>query len=151
MTAAEVAIRPFQRQDAPDLLALWGDEEVARWTGVPPEPTEALARAWIETRARREAGGRGIDRAVTVDGAFAGCVSLDRRSDAKGGDGWSLSWSVLAAYRGAGVATAAAGQLLAEAPPGPVTVEVDPANVTSVRVAAKLGRAVTTTTASPAR
>ena len=136
MTAAAeatVAVRPFRRGDAADLLALWRDDEVARWTGVPAQPTEALAVAWIDTRARREAGGRGVDRAVTVDGRFAGAVSLDGA-----GDDWSISWSVLAVHRGRGVATAAARLLLEEAPPGQVTVEVDAANVASVRVAEKL-------------
>ena len=143
---AEVALRPFRRADAADLLALWLDDEVARWTGVPDSPTPALALAWIETRPRREAAGRGIDRAVTVGGAFAGAVSLDRD-----GDVWTMAWSVLPAYRGRGVATAAARLLLSEAPGGPVVVEVDPANAPSMRVAEQLGLPVRTTTASPGR
>ena len=143
----QLRVRPFERGDAGDLLALWLDPEVARWTGVPDRPTEALALAWIETRGRRERAGRGIDRAVTVGGAFAGAVSLDADAD---GDGWSVAWSVAAAYRGRGVATAATKLLLAEAPPGPLMAEVDPANLASVRVAEKLGR-LSSRTASPGR
>jgi RimJ/RimL family protein N-acetyltransferase len=145
-----VALRPPTPDDVGLLLGLWRDVDVRRWTGAPPEPTSALAAAWIASRDRRRRGGRGLDLVVVPAGGGAGLgtVSLDdvdagRRTAA-------LGYAVAAPARGLGVARRAvallAGWALAPGPApagGPglarVALRIHAGNAASARVAAAAG------------
>ena len=74
--SAQLRFRRLADGDVDDLVALAGDEEVARWTAAIPHPyTAADAEVYLE-RARAE--NRVVFAIETIaDGQFVGCVRLD--------------------------------------------------------------------------
>jgi RimJ/RimL family protein N-acetyltransferase len=99
-------LRPWQDADAPALVAAWADPEIARWTGVPPQPTASTALGWIRGDADRRARGLSLDLVLDVDGAIAGEVGLVEIDVA--GRSAEIGWWTAPAHRGRGLATRAA-------------------------------------------
>jgi RimJ/RimL family protein N-acetyltransferase len=54
-------IRPWNHQDAAELVAAWNDPEIARWNPVPSSATLHLAQSWIEGTATQNIASIGID------------------------------------------------------------------------------------------
>ena len=65
--ATQIGLRPWGagEDDAAALAAAWIDPEVARWTSVPPEPTEEAARSWIRGEESRRARGLAMDLVIS--------------------------------------------------------------------------------------
>lgn len=63
----QIGLRPWGagEHDAASLAAAWADDEVVRWTSVPPEPSEDLARRWICDEEIRRAQGLAIDLVIS--------------------------------------------------------------------------------------
>ena len=105
-----LVLRPWRPEDAPTLVAAWGDPEIRRWTGVPERRDLTAAEHWIagdEARRRLELS---LDLVVEREGVVAGEVglsSIDR--DAGTAD---IGWWTAAADRRQGVATAGATLLV---------------------------------------
>ncbi len=107
----DLLLRPWALPDAPELVRAWAEDEVARWTGVPPRPDLATATRWIGGDADRRARGLSLDLAVVLDGVIAGEVGLagfdpGRRTA-------EIGWWVGPDHRRAGLATGAARLLAA--------------------------------------
>ncbi len=69
-------LRPWSADEAPALVAAWGDPEVARWTSVPANCDEAAARRWIEGDEARRARRVSLDLVIDVGGEVVGEVGL---------------------------------------------------------------------------
>jgi RimJ/RimL family protein N-acetyltransferase len=137
----ELRLRPWTLDDAPALVAAWGDPEVARWTGVPPVPDDAAARRWIAGDDRRRATRLSLDLVVEVGGVLAGEVGLTGL--AQPGVEAELGWWVAAEHRGGGIATRAV-RLVADWALGALQLPslraiCDPANPASAAVARNAG------------
>jgi RimJ/RimL family protein N-acetyltransferase len=144
-------LRKPRPEDADDLVETLDDPEVARWVGGPAggrEGTLARIEAWL---ARWEANGIGhfvLEREGRAIGR-CGFVVWDGRTwegssyaDAGEAAETELGWAVARASWGRGYATEAARALLAWVDTPRVISLVDPENVRSARVAAKLGARV---------
>lgn len=139
-----VALRLWQPDDAPVLVAAWALPDVQQWTGVPDRRDEPAARRWIGGTPKLRAAGLSLDLLVVAadDGRPLGEVGLSSFDDeARSAE---LGWWVLAEERGSGVAARAVG-LLARWASGPplglaeVRAVVDEGNAASQRVAARAG------------
>lgn len=108
----QIGLRPWGAgEDDPAVLAgAWSDPEVARWTSVPPDPSEVAARRWIRDEERRRARGLAIDLVISqldeprVVHGEVGLIMMepDKR--------WAeLGFWLAPASRGAGRAGAACG------------------------------------------
>ncbi|AHH96820.1 GNAT family protein [Kutzneria viridogrisea] len=113
----QVALRPVAPDDAAAWVqALLTDQDAVRpWWPSDPRPwheriTERAWREQCESSLRPARRGQALPFAVTVDGAFAGQLTLDRVDRAQGCA--EIGMWLCAAHRGAGVATAAVGMLL---------------------------------------
>jgi RimJ/RimL family protein N-acetyltransferase len=105
LAEGELRLRPWTVADAAALAAAWADPDVARFTGVPADRSEAAARRWIEGDGARRAAGASLDLVVEVDGAVAGEVGLVDRSGQPGVA--EVGWWTGPAHRGRHVATRA--------------------------------------------
>ncbi len=65
-TTGDAGLRTWRVGDAPALLAAWNDPEIARWNGVPPEPSVELATKWLTGASRQTTGSPSVD-VVLVD------------------------------------------------------------------------------------
>lgn len=102
----DLVLRPWSRPDAAALVQGWADDEVARWTGVPPRPDLATATRWIAGDVDRRARGLSLDLALDLDGETAGEVGLAGFDAARRTA--EIGWWVGPAHRGVGLATRAA-------------------------------------------
>jgi RimJ/RimL family protein N-acetyltransferase len=101
-----VSLRPWRLVDAPALAAAWADPEIARWTGVPPQPGLTTAARWIQGDADRRAHGLSLDLVLDVDGEIAGevgLVAIDVSARTA-----EIGWWVAPAFRGRRLASRAA-------------------------------------------
>jgi len=111
LSDGHLLLRPWRSTEAAALVAAWSDPDVARWTGVPPEPDFARARRWIEGDADRRAHGLSLDLVMDVDGAIAGEVGLATIDiSARTAE---IGWWVSPAHRGQHLATRAAALVAA--------------------------------------
>jgi ribosomal-protein-alanine N-acetyltransferase len=137
----ELRLRPWTAGDAAALSAAWGDPEVARFTGVPADRSEAAARRWIEGDGARRAAGRSLDLVVDVDGQVAGEVGLVDRPGRPGVA--EVGWWIGPAHRGRGLAARAvrllAGWALGALELSALEAVCDPANPASAAVARRAG------------
>ena len=114
--AAGLTLRPWRPDDAPALVAAWGDPDIAAETVVPKVADRDEAVRWIAAAPTRAAAGVAVDVAVERHGAVVGEVGLARLT-LRVADGagrrveWEIGWWLLPPARGAGVATAAADRL----------------------------------------
>ncbi|MFL6205809.1 MAG: GNAT family N-acetyltransferase [Acidimicrobiales bacterium] len=143
LRSGELWLRPWRSADAPDLVEAWADEEVRRWTAVPPVRDRAYAERWIRADAERRERDLSLDLVVERHGEVAGEVGLSSidRDEGRAEIGW---WTA-AAHRRQGVASTAAGLLVAWASStlGLVVVaRCDAANPGSVAVAERAGAMV---------
>ena len=98
-----VTLRPVTPDDVASVVEQSLDPETVRWTSVPPDYTEADARAFLQHGVEEHAAGRRTTWAVEHDGGFAGLVSLRTQ-----GDGVEeVSFAGHPAHRGRGLVTAA--------------------------------------------
>jgi RimJ/RimL family protein N-acetyltransferase/8-oxo-dGTP pyrophosphatase MutT (NUDIX family) len=140
LTDGVVVLRPWRDEDIePTRLA--HDEETARWFGFPAvipsrerhtEAVEGWRRSYADDR-------RTVNFLVEHEGLPAGIVEVRRRDDGVA----ELSWALFAAKRGQGLAMRSVRLLVRYAfdELGAARVEayVDPANLRSLRVAARAG------------
>jgi RimJ/RimL family protein N-acetyltransferase len=77
-------LRPFRQSDAPDILRLVGDREVAATTLRIPHPyEEGMAEAWLAVQEEELEQGRGVHFAILrrSDEAFVGAIGLSLQSE----------------------------------------------------------------------
>ncbi len=104
---AQLTLRRFRLDDAPEVARLVGDESVSRWTANIPHPyTEQDARDWI--RATGENSAR-TPFAVELDGRLVACVSFWPREP----EGVEVAYWVGREFWGKGVASRALAMMLA--------------------------------------
>jgi RimJ/RimL family protein N-acetyltransferase len=139
---AVVALRPWGRDDLPDLLAAAGDPLVHRYRySLPASPVQA--RAWLAAVERDRLGGERLELAVTAPEAprAVGSVSL-QAFHARHGTATVGYW-LAAADRGRGAATSAvrllAGWAFSELGLQRLALTVEVGNVASRRVAERCG------------
>ena len=70
------AVRPWELDDAPALLAAWSDPDIARWNGVPPDPDLDQAVRWISGATRQTTRSRSVDVVSVNGGMVTGEVGL---------------------------------------------------------------------------
>ena len=145
-------LRPPRLEDVDDMLAFVGDDEVMRWIGGEAGGRETAIESierWIE---RWDANGVG-QFALVYEGLVIGRVGLlvwDGRSwqtstyaDAGEHAVTELGWALARAHWGKGLATEAARAVrdwaYAERQIERLVSLIDPVNIRSIRVAAKLG------------
>jgi diamine N-acetyltransferase len=109
----DVALRPYTEGDAGLLRALLGDPEMTRFLGGPESDEALAARHARYLSADPET--NGVFTIVVGDTPEgAGWVGF-WESEWEGRSGWECGWHVLPRYQGAGVASAAALQMLEHA------------------------------------
>ncbi len=144
LDASVVLLRPWTNADAGAVVAAYNDPDIQRWHARTMDEdeaeAEAEAEAWVTHWSDRWAQETGAGWALQVEGQVAGQVSL-RRIDLH--EAWvELSYWVLPAARGRGVATAALTAVTEWAfELGVHRAELDHSsrNVASCRVATKAG------------
>jgi RimJ/RimL family protein N-acetyltransferase len=109
LSDGRLTLRPWRSAEAAVLVAAWADPEVARWTGVPAEPSLAGARRWIEGDADRRARGLSLDLVIDVDDAVAGEVGLAAID--VGARTAEIGWWIAPSHRGQHLASRAAALL----------------------------------------
>jgi RimJ/RimL family protein N-acetyltransferase len=116
LTTSRLVLRPLRRADLADLVALDRDPEVMRYVGSPAgvkslEETRARARVRIEESEAGQHAPLGFWRIeARNDGAFLGVAALIRMPD---GDDVEVAYRLARAAWGQGIATEAAGALVA--------------------------------------
>ncbi|MDQ5807839.1 MAG: GNAT family N-acetyltransferase [Actinomycetota bacterium] len=143
MSAGPVALRPWREGDARS-AADWGlDEEIVRWTGVPPGSSISKRLDWIAYT--RDAARRGLGSyfVIVVDGALAGACDL-RLVDRDDPRIAEIGYLVTAPFRRQGVASRALRLMLSWAFDEPLRIEraqalVDPGNDASAALLESLG------------
>lgn len=147
--AGDVALRPLRRRDFAEWrrMRLRDQPLIQRWDASSPEPwaRRHSPAAWRASRAALTVAARQgscLPFAITVDGDFAGQVTLGGISRGALCSGWVGYW-VGSHLAGKGVATTAVALAVAHAlgPVGLHRVEatIDPANVASLEVVRHLG------------
>lgn len=147
--APAVVLREWEPSDAPAVAAMLGDQHIRRWSSLPALGPEA----WI---AEQRAGRRGPSRAICLadDPTVLGKIALRRPGHASPATSCAairpddqpaaeLSYWIVPAARGLGLAGAAASRLLATITPADgirsVVLDIETVNVASLRLAARLG------------
>jgi pimeloyl-ACP methyl ester carboxylesterase/L-amino acid N-acyltransferase YncA len=133
LTAGRVALRPVGAGDLDALFGMMRDPEAVRMAAFTAADPDDRA-AFDAHRARIAAAPDVVERAVTVDGRFAGIVA----SFVVEGDTEVTYW-IDRAHWGRGVAGRALGLLLELVPARPVHARVASDNAGSLRVLAKAG------------
>jgi RimJ/RimL family protein N-acetyltransferase len=141
LTDGVVRLRPWTVHDVPALVAAWEDEEVQRWTRVPPQHGEPDARRWIAAEHLRRDRALALDLVVAPadpdDGTVLGEVGMVPL--AGGPSRAELGWWIGPDHRRQGHATRAvklfAGWLRDVVGFADLFAEVDPDNPASVWVA----------------
>jgi len=133
-----VRLREWSEADLADLVALYDDPEMARWTPVASPFDLDAARAYLAGAREGRAEGRRIQLAVTTDGGLPRGEVLLFRSGADEQD-VELAYGVGPAHRGQGLAgravRLAAEHTVREIRPSRVVLRIDAANVASEAVA----------------
>jgi RimJ/RimL family protein N-acetyltransferase len=111
LTGQGLTLRPHTASDLVPVLERSVDPETQRFTTIPREYTEALARAYLEEVMRPSVAQ--VVWAIEVDGAYAGTIDL-RSLSVEGGAG-SLGFVTHPAQRGRGVMSAAVRLVVAHA------------------------------------
>jgi RimJ/RimL family protein N-acetyltransferase len=143
LRAGALALRPWQPEDAPALVAAWDDPEIQRWTGVPADRDLEAAERWIAGDAARRARDLSLDLVVERDAELVGEVglsALDRRAGTA-----EIGWWTTERHRGRGIASTAAALLVDWASTHlgvAVLARCDAANPASVEVARRAGAIV---------
>jgi len=147
--AGEVALRPLRRRDGvawrairlrdERLIARWDATSELSWSERHAAPMWRAQRSMLVAAARR---GEALPFAITVDGGFAGQVTLGGIQRGALRSGWVGYW-VDSRLHGRGVATVAVALAVAHAF-GPVALHrveatIDPANAASRAVVEHLG------------
>jgi len=135
-------LRQWAASDVDALVVAWHDSAVAAFNVVPPDPSAERAEEWIAGAERRRRAGTGLDLVVANEGDVAvGEVGVaDHRPERKAAQ---ISWWLLPAARGLGVATAAV-TALSEWALGPgglvlLAARCAPGNDAAYRVAERSG------------
>jgi RimJ/RimL family protein N-acetyltransferase len=106
-----VRLRPWGAADVPALVDAWADEEIQKWTAVPPQRDSAAALRWIASEQLRRDRSLAIDLVVSPadldDATVLGEVGLVPL--AGGPNRAELGWWVAPAHRRHGIATRAVG------------------------------------------
>ncbi|GKQ33908.1 GNAT family N-acetyltransferase [Streptomyces sp. A012304] len=141
-----IVLRPWSDDDLDDLVAMYDDPEIARWTPVVSPFDARAARAYLDRARAGLAEGRGVQLAVTTDGRRPKGEVLLFRSSSDGRDA-ELAYGVGAAHRGQGLAGRAV-RLVAEHAvrvlrPRRVVLCVEAGNAASEGVARSCGFALT--------
>jgi RimJ/RimL family protein N-acetyltransferase len=101
-----IRLREWSDDDVPDLVAMYDDPEVDRWTGAPsPFDTEA-ARRYLAAAREQRAKGHAVQLVITTDGGVAQGEVMLFRGAADEGD-VELAYGVGAAHRRRGLASKA--------------------------------------------
>lgn len=134
-----VRLRPFTLDDVPAVTAACRDPEIPRWTTVPTEYTEEMAREWIGQVATPTDDRVSLAVEDRETGGLAGAISIWIVKQSVGEFGY---WTV-AEFRGRGLMTGAlrllAGWALDELHLARLQLGTIPGNVASERVAEKVG------------
>ncbi|MFF4351123.1 GNAT family N-acetyltransferase [Streptomyces sp. NPDC001530] len=99
-------LREWTADDVADLVALYDDPEIDRWTPVPSPFDAEAARAYLAAAEQQAAEGRTVQLAITTDGGPPQGEILLFRSATDERD-LELAYGVGPAYRGRGLATRA--------------------------------------------
>ncbi|MFF3405514.1 GNAT family N-acetyltransferase [Streptomyces sp. NPDC002742] len=99
-------LREWSDDDAADLVALYDDPEIDRWTPVASPFDAQAALAYLAAAEQKSAEGRGVQLAITTDGERPRGEILLFRGTGDERD-VELAYGVGAAYRGQGLATRA--------------------------------------------
>ncbi|MEU9173465.1 GNAT family N-acetyltransferase [Streptomyces sp. NPDC048420] len=133
-----VRLRAWTDSDLADLVALYDDPEMARWTPVASPFDPDAARAYLAGARDGRAEGRKVQLAITTDGALPRGEVLLFRSGADERD-LELAYGVGPAHRGQGLAgravRLAAEYAVREIRPRRVVLCIDPDNAASEAVA----------------
>ncbi len=140
-TTSRLTVREFAGTDTAAVFAMWADPEVRRFTGDEPPADESVIRADIERwrAVREQAPGCGFWAALAGD-VFVGDVFVRSLPSAPGE--YEIGWHVARPQWHKGYATELARGALAHAHHHGIdrlVALIDPANVASLRVAAKAG------------
>lgn len=136
-----VALRPWRDDDVPALVACCRDPDIVRYTRVPADYTEAMARRFLEEKRASWARGEEAHFAVVAapDGELLGSLGVHRQPDDRARVGYFLA----AAARGRGVATRAvrlaARWAFENLGVARLELVTDPDNLASQRVAERAG------------
>ncbi|MFC8431084.1 GNAT family N-acetyltransferase [Streptomyces sp. NPDC057253] len=137
-----VRLRPWTDGDLVDLVALYDDPEMARWTPVASPFDLDAARAYLAGAREGHAEGRKVQLAITTDGILPRGEVLLFRSGSDGRD-LELAYGVGPDHRGQGLAgravRLAAEHAVREIRPRRVLLCIDPANAASEAVARSCG------------
>ncbi|HEU5157817.1 MAG TPA: GNAT family protein [Streptosporangiaceae bacterium] len=139
LTTKRLTLRPFEAEDAADLLEATRDSEIRRWMPWAPGHTVARARDWCTVHAHSNPEDQ-LNLAIEANGRFCGAVGLNRAAWASGRveiGYWVAPWA-----RRQGYAVEAAGAVAAYAfAKGLYRVELLAAtgNFASQRVAERAG------------
>ena len=110
LLANELQLRPMALADAARVQKLAGDERIADTTANIPHPyPDGEAERWITQVAEQTATGEMLTWAITVEDSVVGCVSLMNIA----GDEAELGYWVGVPFWGRGIATRAAGSVVA--------------------------------------
>lgn len=137
-----VRLRPWTDDDLADLVALYDDPDMARWTPVASPFDPDAARSYLAGAREGRAEGRKAQLAVTTDGALPRGEVLLFRSGSDERD-LELAYGIGAAHRGQGLAgravRLAAEYAVREIRPRRVVLCIDAANAASEAVARSCG------------
>lgn len=137
------SLRAWHADDAPDLVAAWQDETIARFNAVPPEPTLQVATRWIERDAHRRSHRRALDLVVELDATPGVVGEVGLSGFSADGRGALIGYWLISSARGGGVATAAvdtfAEWAFAALELDVLVARCDPENTASQRVAERAG------------
>ncbi|MFC3572182.1 GNAT family N-acetyltransferase [Streptomyces yaanensis] len=135
-------LREWADDDVPDLVALYDDPEMDRWTPVASPFGVEEARAYLAAARKKRTQGRSVQLAITADGLRPQGEILLFRSAADERD-VELAYGVGAAYRGQGLASRAVrlavGHATREAGARRVVLCIEAGNMASEAVAKSAG------------
>lgn len=143
LVTGDIILRKPTDADVPAIVRGCNDPLTLEWLSLLPRPyTEERAREYVHDHAVQVTeSGQGLERAIEVDGAFAGVIGLKNTDWATRHTEvgyWLGPWA-----RGRGVMTRAlcclVDWLFAEAGMRRVEIQVEPGNVASLAVAERAG------------
>lgn len=135
LTTDRLVLREFMRDDAESFHALESIPEVVRYQTYPPRSRAQAGEVVDEiVRAQAETPRRHVELAILCQGAFMGRVGAWIEEGAA-----ALWYALMPTARGKGYATEAVRALMATLDVERFTIECDPRNVASWRLAERLG------------
>lgn len=141
LTTERLVLRPIEQSDADAITAILRDADVNRWLAVVPWPyPDGAAEEYIANSCSLEAEESTLNRAITLDETYIGCVGLTRTPMHRRA---YLGYYIGQRWWGHGYVTEAARRLVQFAFDDLDCVRVDSScyadNATSERVLRKLG------------